>query len=103
MPTSSVQPLSDRKPPPMSDSTRRSRQLRAKILNRSKLYLILYLLMLPTIVMMLIFSYYPKLDVIIKAFYNWTPGNVDEYIGVKNFLDAASDPPLIVEIGRAHV
>lgn len=48
--------------------------------------------MLPTILSMLIFSYYPKLDVIVKAFYRWEPGQIEEFIGIKNFQDAVADP-----------
>ncbi|HAI14719.1 MAG TPA: hypothetical protein DCM28_23640 [Phycisphaerales bacterium] len=53
---------------------------------------LLYLLMFPTIVSMLVFSYYPKLDVVIKAFYRWEPGQIEEFIGLKNFQDALADP-----------
>ncbi|MFA7235545.1 MAG: sugar ABC transporter permease [Phycisphaeraceae bacterium] len=92
MPTTSTTLTDARSVPPTPDAPRAAGKLRSRILERSKLYLVLYLLMLPTIVSMLVFSYYPKIDVIIKAFYNWTPQTVQEYIGVKNFLDAASDP-----------
>ncbi len=64
----------------------------ARILARLRTVSLLYLLMLPTILSMLIFSYYPKLDVVIKAFYRWEPGQIEEFIGLKNFQDALSDP-----------
>ncbi len=70
---------------------RRSR-LMAKFANRSRTISILYLLMMPTILSMLVFGYYPKLDVIIKAFYRWTPGEVEEFIGAGNFTAAVADP-----------
>lgn len=63
-----------------------------RILARTKTVSLLYLLMMPTILSMLIFSYYPKLDVIIKAFYRWEPGQIEEFIGIKNFQDAIADP-----------
>lgn len=64
----------------------------SRIIARLKTMSILYLLMFPTIASMLIFSYYPKLDVVIKAFYRWEPGQIEEFIGIKNFQDALADP-----------
>jgi len=64
----------------------------SKLLERSKLWSTLYLLMLPTLLSMLVFGYYPKLDVIVKSFYDSEPGQREEFIGWKNFLDAAADP-----------
>jgi ABC-type sugar transport system permease subunit len=69
-----------------------SRYSPARILARFKTVSLLYLIMLPTIISMLVFSYYPKLDVIIKAFYRWEPGAIEEFIGFKNFQDAIADP-----------
>ncbi|MHB1156146.1 MAG: carbohydrate ABC transporter permease [Phycisphaerales bacterium] len=92
MPTTSNTLTASRPAPPTPDAPRAAGKWRSRIMERSKLYLVLYLLMFPTILSMIVFSYYPKADVIIKAFYNWTPEEVQEYIGVKNFLDAASDP-----------
>ncbi len=53
---------------------------------------ILYLLMFPTVVGMVVFDYYPKIDVIIMSFFRWEPPTLMEYIGLGNFIDAASDP-----------
>lgn len=92
MPMTSNTLTAIRPAPPTPDAPRTAGKWRARIMERSKLYLVLYLLMMPTILSMVVFSYYPKADVIIKAFYNWTPEEVLEPIGVKNFLDAASDP-----------
>ena len=64
----------------------------SRIWRRCKNISPLYLLMMPTILSMLIFSYYPKLDVVIKAFYRWEPGQIEEFIGLKNFQDAFADP-----------
>ena len=52
----------------------------------------LYLLMLATIVFVVVFNYFPKFEVIIKAFYRWEPPQVEEYVGLKNFRDALADP-----------
>ncbi|MEM1026730.1 MAG: hypothetical protein AAGJ38_01470 [Planctomycetota bacterium] len=60
--------------------------------SRSRQVSVLYLLMLPTIVSMAVFGYYPKLDVFVKSLYRWTPGTIQEYVGVRNFLDAFGDP-----------
>ncbi|GHB98816.1 carbohydrate ABC transporter permease [Cerasicoccus arenae] len=64
----------------------------ARYAPKSKLYLALYLLCLPTILSLLIFSYYPKIDVVIMSFFRWKPPAVKEFIGLRNFLEAFSDP-----------
>lgn len=54
-------------------------------------WLSLYALLLPTVAGMILFSYVPKLDALIMAFYRWQPPTVQEYIGWKHFYDAFSD------------
>ena len=54
--------------------------------------LAIYGLLLPTLVTMLVFGYYPKVDVLVKSVYRWTPGSIQEYVGAKNYLDAFGDP-----------
>jgi ABC-type sugar transport system permease subunit len=66
-------------------------RVRAKFTAKSSFYFALFLLMMPTIVSMLVFGYYPKLDVVVKAFYRWTPGTVQEYIGTQHFETALND------------
>jgi len=67
-------------------------KLRAKLFQKSKLFLALYLLVLPTTLSLLIFSYYPKFDVLIMSFFRWQPPTVQEFIGFRNFKEAFSDP-----------
>ncbi|MGC9452184.1 MAG: carbohydrate ABC transporter permease, partial [Oceanipulchritudo sp.] len=52
----------------------------------------LYFIMLPTLLSMGIFGYYPKVDVVIKSMYRWVPEQVEEFIGFRNYLDAFQDP-----------
>lgn len=65
---------------------------RRKWVHKSRTYFFLYLLMFPTVASMAVFGYYPKIDVLIKSVYRWTPGQIEEYIGAKHYLDAFSDP-----------
>jgi ABC-type sugar transport system permease subunit len=51
----------------------------------------LYLLLLPTVLSMVVFSYYPKADVFIKSVYDWTPGRTQEWVGLQNFQDLFGD------------
>ncbi|MBC2603625.1 carbohydrate ABC transporter permease [Puniceicoccus vermicola] len=69
-----------------------SARKRAKFFQKSKLYLSLYLLVLPTTLSLLVFSYYPKIDVVIMSFFRWEPPSVQEYIGFDNFARAFKDP-----------
>ncbi|MFP4156972.1 MAG: carbohydrate ABC transporter permease [Opitutales bacterium] len=52
----------------------------------------LYLLLLPALCMLLLFGYWPKLDVAIKSLYRWQPSIVQEFVGLQNFRDAWADP-----------
>jgi len=67
-------------------------KLRARFLQKGKLFLALYLLVLPTTLSLLIFSYYPKVDVFIMSFFRWRPPTVEEFIGLRNFKEAFADP-----------
>lgn len=80
--------MSDPSPTPSPDSPQRFRRLRTKTWNLSKLYA----LVLPSSLIILLIGYYPKIDVVIKSMYRWVPGEVEEFIGFKNFVDAFNDP-----------
>jgi ABC-type sugar transport system permease subunit len=67
-------------------------RLRAKFFQKSKLFLALYLLVLPTTLSLLVFSYYPKVDVVVKSLYRWQPPTILEFVGLGNFLEAFNDP-----------
>lgn len=55
----------------------------------------LYALVLPTIVTLGIFSYYPKFDVVVMSMFRWKPPFVQDFIGLENFREAFSDPLFI--------
>ncbi len=84
-------PRSDVPPIPVPDAHAKGK-LRAKFFQKSKLFLALYLLVLPTSLSLLIFSYYPKFDVFLMSFFRWQPPTVQEFIGLRNFKEAFSDP-----------
>lgn len=62
------------------------------LLQRYKRYSSLYILLFPALFCLVVFSYYPKIDVLFKSFYRWIPGQLLEHIGFGNFRDAFSDP-----------
>ena len=64
----------------------------SRFLQKSRTNFYIYVLLLPTLVSMGVFGYYPKLDVLIKSAYRWNPGTILEYVGSKNYLDAFADP-----------
>lgn len=68
------------------------RRIRTKFIQKGKLLLALYGLVLPTSLSLLIFSYYPKIDVFLMSFFRWQPPSVREFIGLRNFVEAFSDP-----------
>ncbi|MGF1530442.1 MAG: carbohydrate ABC transporter permease [Puniceicoccaceae bacterium] len=75
-----------------SESPHQAEALRSRIANRAKLYTSLYLLVLPTTLSLLVFSYYPKIDVVIMSFFRWNPPFVQDPVGFQNYLEAFSDP-----------
>lgn len=60
-------------------------RLGSLIRERSKLYLVLYLLIAPTMAGMLIFNYYPKLETILYGFYDWDGQFSRDFVGLKNY------------------
>lgn len=81
----------------MTDSTLPSpapqgKQTLARLWHRVKELSKLYTLVLPSSIIILVLGYYPKIDVVVKSMYRWVPGEVEEFIGFKNFIDAFNDP-----------
>lgn len=70
----------------------RWRRFRTHLKERSRFYISAYLLMLPTLIGMIVFSYYPKFAVIKYSFYKWDGEMIKDFIGWKNFIDITSDP-----------
>lgn len=46
-----------------------------------------YLFLIPVFALILTFKYIPFINAIIKSFFKWNGGNVDEYIGFQNYAD----------------
>ncbi|MBA3684450.1 MAG: sugar ABC transporter permease [Planctomycetes bacterium] len=61
---------------------------------RARLLAILYLLCVPTMVGVLLFTYYPNIEVVKYAFYRWDGSNIVEYRGLENFRQAFGADPL---------
>lgn len=59
----------------------------------------LYLLVLPSLVFLLTFAYYPAWSAIYHSFFNWDGGDIKIFVGWRNYTRALSDPAL----GRAFV
>ena len=78
---------------PIAPLTPRARW-RNKLFQRSRLWSILYLLMVPTIVGKLLFIYYPNLESIKYAFYRWDGSSIEEFRGLQNFEHAFGSDPL---------
>lgn len=71
---------------------RRGSWLRDTAWPKAKLWVVLYLLVLPVAGSLVVFSYYPKADVVVMSFFRWEPPMVQEFVGLKNFEDAFADP-----------
>jgi ABC-type sugar transport system permease subunit len=77
--------------PILEANGRRRGKLRTTLVQRSRLYFILLLLMLPTLATMILFNYYPNYDAFKFAFYRWDGGAIEEFQGLKNFKDIWND------------
>ena len=51
----------------------------------------LYLFVVPSLILVLIFAYYPALSAIYHSFYDWTGGDFKQFIGMENFRNALND------------
>jgi ABC-type sugar transport system permease subunit len=60
-------------------------------------YRLLYLLILPTFVLLFLFSYYPVVSGLFHAFYRWDGYSAD-YIGLENFRRFFNDPALLQSV-----
>ena len=72
--------------------TLRQERLKAKVWHKMRGWSALYLMALPSILSLAIFSYYPKIDVVIMSFFRWEPPTIQEFIGLDNFTAAFADP-----------
>lgn len=51
----------------------------------------LYLFLIPSLVLILVFSYYPAISAIYHSFFRWNGGDSKEFIGIENFVKIFSD------------
>lgn len=71
----------------IEEMPRPSRPRRFQFIERARLYLVLYLLLFPTLLGMLVFNYYPKFEAIVMSLYDWDGQFTKDFIGFKNFAD----------------
>lgn len=67
------------------------KQRMARFWHKAKQVQMLYLLVLPTTLIIAVLGYYPKIDVIFKSMYRWNPPDVEEFVGLQNFVDIFAD------------
>lgn len=60
----------------------------SRFANRSRLYLALALLLLPTVGAVLLFTYYPQFSAVKYSFFRWDGQQTEEYRGLENFTHA---------------
>lgn len=68
--------------------------LRASTWQKWRLYATLLGLMLPTLIGLGLFTYYPQFGAIKYSLYNWDGGTTEEFVGFRNFRDAFTVDPL---------
>jgi raffinose/stachyose/melibiose transport system permease protein len=65
------------------------------VINRS-----LYLLVLPTLVLISVFCYYPALSAVYRSFFQWDGAFRSEFVGFRNYIEAFGDRVLLVGAGN---
>lgn len=61
---------------------------------RVRNYWTLYLLVLPSLLAVTTFAYYPVASALYHSFHNWNGDNISEFVGLRNFREAFADPTL---------
>src|SRR5436190_22669149 len=51
----------------------------------------IYLFVLPAVVLIALFQYYPAASGIFHSFYRWNGADISEYVGFGNYLDLIKD------------
>ena len=51
----------------------------------------IYLLVLPTLILIGLFQYYPAASGVFHSFYRWNGSDIAEYVGLQNYIDLMSD------------
>ena len=59
-----------------------------------------YLFILPSLLLMAIFCYYPFFSAIYHSFTRWTIGGASNFIGFKNFLELIRDKVFLISFGN---
>ena len=67
-----------------------TKRRRIQFIDRGRLYLVLYLLLFPTLLGLIVFNYYPKFEAIVMSLYDWDGQSTKDFIGLKNFADLFS-------------
>ena len=88
---------------PASNTSRATSRRTSWWRSRLKLWSSLYLLMGLTLVGMIVFSYYPKYDVIVRSFYRWEPEYVEDYVGWAHYKNIFTQDPLFWQSFRLVV
>ena len=62
-----------------------------------------YLFLVPIFVLLIVFKYVPFGMAIVKSFFNWNGANLNEFIGLDNFIEAFQDEMFLESIVRAFI
>ena len=62
-----------------------------------------YLFLLPIYLLMIIFKYVPFGIAIEKSFFNWNGANVNQFIGLENYIQAFKDPTFIIGLKNVGI
>lgn len=63
-------------------------------LKQLKYYKGVYLFILPTMILLLVFSYFPAYSAIYHSFFRWNGGHIKSFIHFENYINALNDPAL---------
>ncbi len=62
-----------------------------------------YLFLIPVYALMLTFKYIPFFNAVIKSFYKWNGGNVNQFIGFKNYTDLFGNKQFAISLKNSLI
>ncbi len=102
-PPAAPDPGNTPRPPATTAAPAPSRRRRSAVFSKLRHWSVLYLLMGATVVGMVVFSYYPKIDVVLRSFYRWEPQYIEDYIGWEHYKNIFTQDPLFWQSFRLVV
>lgn len=62
-----------------------------------------YIALLPAVVLLVVFEWYPAISAFINSLYNWNGGTVHQFIGLKNYTELFQDASFVTSVKNGAI